>query len=147
DSWNFSVERLLTSDMTGTVSYVGNVGRHLRIGWPVNQVIPGPGAFNPRRPLFNKFGLTQGINDASNMANNSYESLQTKLTKRFSRNVSLLATYTWSKTLDYAGGLMLNGRLNRGVADFDRAHIFTLGHTVTLPFGRGQKFLANTSGI
>ncbi len=147
DSWNFSIERLLTGDMTGTVSYVGNVGRHLRIGWPVNQAIPGPGAFNPRRPLFNKFGLTQGINDASNMASNSYESLQTKLTKRFSRNLSLLASYTWSKTLDYAGGLMLNGRLNRGIPDFDRAHIFTLGHTVALPFGHGQRFLPNAGGV
>jgi hypothetical protein len=125
---------------------VGNGGRHLRIGWPLNQAIPGPGALNPRRPLFNRFGLTQGINDNSNMASNSYQALQTKLTKRFSRGVSLLGTYTWSKTIDTAGGLMLNGRLNRGIADFDRAHVGTFGYSIELPFGRGRRFLTDLAG-
>ena len=89
DSWNFSFERLIGKDTTVTGSYVGNVGRHLRIGWALNQAIPGPGALNPRRPLFVKYGLTQGISDASNMANNLYQALQTKLTKRFSNDLSM----------------------------------------------------------
>ncbi len=143
DSWNFAVERLITNDMTATVSYVANGGRHLRLGWPVNQAIPGPGPFNPRRPLFHRFGLTQGINDASNQGSNSYQSLQTKLTQRFSRGHSLLLTYTWSKTINTAGGLMLNGRLNRGLADFDRGHVFTAGHIWELPFGKGRRYLAS----
>ena len=67
-----------------------NGGRQLRIGWPLNQAIPGPGPLNPRPPLFNKFGLTQSINDASNEGSNSYQALQTKLTKRFSRGLSVL---------------------------------------------------------
>ena len=69
------------------------------------------------------------------------------MSRRFSRNLSLLLSYTWSKALDYAGGLMLNGRLNRGITDFDRAHIFTAGHTYILPFGRGQRFLPQVSGV
>jgi Outer membrane receptor proteins, mostly Fe transport len=142
DSWNFSIERLLTDNMTATATYVGNGGRHLRIGWPLNQAIPGPGALNPRRPLFNKFGLTQGINDNSNTASNSYQALQTKVTKRFSEGFSLLGTYTWSKTIDTAGGLMLNGRLNRGIADFDRTHAATIGYSYQLPFGRGRRYLS-----
>jgi hypothetical protein len=145
DSWNFSIERLIGSDTTATATYVGNVGRHLRIGWPMNQAVPGPGPLNPRRPLFVKFGLTQGINDASNMGSNSYQALQTKLTKRFSQGVSLLATYTWSKTLDTAGGLLVNGRLNRGIADFDRTHVGTIGLNAQLPFGKGRRYLANAS--
>lgn len=42
---------------------------------------------------------------------------------------------------------MLNGHLNRGLPDFDRAHIFTAGYTYMLPFGRGQRFLSNVSGV
>ncbi|MGI8744205.1 MAG: carboxypeptidase regulatory-like domain-containing protein [Bryobacteraceae bacterium] len=150
DSWNFSVERLLAGDMTATVSYVANAGRHQKLGVlsprgiPLNQAIPGPGPLNPRRPLFNKFGLTQSITDLSDGGSNSYESLQTKLTKRFSRNYSLLLTYTWSKTIDTQGGLELNNRLNRGPADYDRAHVFTAGHIWQLPFGKGRQYLANT---
>jgi len=147
DSWNVSFERLIGKDTTVTASYVGNVGRHLRFSLPLNQAIPGPGPLNPRRPLFVKYGLTQGVSDGSNMANNLYQALQTKLTKRFSSDLSMLATYTWSKSLDYAGGLMLNARLNRGIADFDRAHVFTLGHNYTLPFGPGKRFFAGSSGV
>lgn len=146
DSYNLSIERLVTRDTTATVSYVGNIGRFLRIGWPLNQAIPGPGPLNPRRPLFVKYGLTQGINDASNAANNSYNSLQTKLTKRFSNDLTMLVTYTFAKSLDYAGGLMLNGALNRGIADFDRRHAFSLGHNYSLPFGKGKRFLAGATG-
>jgi hypothetical protein len=145
DSWNFSIERLIAGDLTATATYVANGGRHLRIGWPLNQAIPGPGTLNPRRPLFNRFGLTQGITDNSNMASNSYQALQTKLTKRFSRGLSLLATYTWSKSIDTAGGLMLNGRLNRGIADFDRTHVATFGYTYQLPFGRDRGFGSDLS--
>ena len=143
DSWNFSLERLIGSDTTVTATYVGNVGRHLRIGWPMNQAIPGAGPLNPRRPLFVKYGLTQGINDASNMGSNSYQALQTKMTKRFSQGVSLLGTYTWSKTLDTAGGLLVNGGLNRGIADYDRTHVATIGLNAQLPFGRGRPYLSD----
>jgi hypothetical protein len=37
DSWNFSLERLIGKDTTATASYVGNMGRHLRIGWPLTR--------------------------------------------------------------------------------------------------------------
>lgn len=147
DSWNFSVERLIGSDITATVSYVGNIGHNLRQNIPLNQAIPGPGPLNPRRPLFNKFGLTQGITDVSNKGSNNYNALQTKLNKRFSRNFSLLFTYTWSKTINNANGLLVNDRLNRGVADFDRAHVATIGHTLALPFGPGQALLGNVHGV
>ena len=84
-------------------------GREFRL----NQAIPGPGPLNPRRPLFTKFGLTQGITDASTKGSNNYNALQTKLNKRFSRNFSLLVSYTWSKTIDNSHGLLLNDKLNR----------------------------------
>jgi hypothetical protein len=138
DSWNFSIERLLVRDMTGTVTYVGNVGHNLRQGIPLNQAIPGPGPLNPRRPLFNKFGLTQSITDSSTKGSNNYHALQAKLDKRFSAGFSLLASYTWSKTINNSQGLLLNGRLNRGLADWDRAHVVSIGHTWLLPFGTGQ---------
>ena len=135
DSWNFSIERLIGQDVTATVSYVGNIGHNLRQGIPLNQAIFGPGPLNPRRPLFTKFGLTQGITDNSTKGSNNYNALQTKLNKRFSRNFSLLVSYTWSKTIDNSHGLLLNDKLNRAVADFDRAHVVTVGHTLALPFG------------
>jgi hypothetical protein len=146
DSWNFSIERLLFADMTATASYVGNIGHNLRQGIPLNQAIPGPGPLNPRRPLFNKFGLTQGITDSSTKGTNNYNALQTKLDKRFSAGFSLLASYTWSKTINNSQGLLLNGRLNRGLADWDRKHVVSVGYTWLLPFGRGEGLVRQVLG-
>ena len=146
DSWNFSLERLFFNDMTATATYVGNVGHNLRQGIPLNQAIPGPGPFNPRRPLFNKFGLTQTITDASTRGSNNYHALQTKLEKRFSASFSLLASYTWSKTINNSQGLLLSDRLNRGVADYDRSHVASIGHTWMLPFGTGQGVVRHVLG-
>jgi hypothetical protein len=142
DAWNFSVEQLFGESTTATATYVGNVGRNLRQGLPLNQAIPGPGPLNPRRPLFNKFGLTQGITDQSNKGSNSYNALQLKLARRFSAGFSLLASYTWSKTFDNSQGLLVSNQLNRAVAEYDRSHVFSIGHTWQLPFGRNAGGIA-----
>ncbi len=153
DSWNFSLERLLAENTTLTVSYVGNVGRHQRLGVlnprgiPLNQALPGPGPLNPRRQLYQEFGLTQSITDLSTGGTSSYEALQTKLNRRFSKGYSLLVTYTFSKTIDTSGGYELANYLNRGVADFDRTQVFTLGHVWQLPFGKGRTYLSNANRV
>ncbi len=151
DSWNLSVERQLTSDMTATVSYVANAGRHLNFNPNLNAAVPGPGDFNPRRPLWNQFGISQGISDSCSCVSSSYNSLQTKLTKRFSKNYSALATYTWAKALDYGefGNPtdQYHYKVDYGLADFDRASVFTLGHDYNLPFGPGQRWLSDSTGV
>jgi hypothetical protein len=147
DAWNFSIERLIAENTTATATYVGNVGRNLRQGIPLNQAIPGPGPLNPRRPLFNKFGLTQGITDQSNKGSNSYNALQLKVDRRFSAGFSLLASYTWSKTINNSQGILISNELNRGLADYDRKHVVSVGHTWQLPFGPGRPFLNDAGGL
>jgi hypothetical protein len=151
DSWNFSVEHSLTPTLTAQAAYVGNVGRHLNGGFGLNAAIPGPGPLNPRRPLYEKFGLTQGIFDKCDCTSSNYNALQLRGQKRFSSGYSLIASYTWSKTIDFgAFGTptnQYNANQDRGLSDFDRAHVFTLAHDVMLPFGKGQRFLPDVSGI
>ncbi|MEA2874445.1 MAG: hypothetical protein QOH67_4441, partial [Hyphomicrobiales bacterium] len=149
DSWNFSVEHEFPGALTATVSYVANAGRHEGLSIPLNQATPGPGPLNPRRPLFNKFGVPQSISDGSDALSNSYQSLQTKLTKRYSHGVTLFANYTFSKSIDTAGGLgaALGLRLNHAVEDWDRTHVFSVGHTLDLPFGNGRAYLSNVHGV
>ena len=144
DSWNLTIERQAFQDATVSVGYVGNVGRHLNGGWNLNPPIPGPGSNTSRQPLFAKFGLTQDIFNKCDCVSSNYNALQAKFTKRFSRNYSLLASYTWSKALDFGEfgteSNQYNYRVDHGPAVFDRASIFTLGHVVRLPFGRGQRW-------
>jgi hypothetical protein len=150
DSWNLTVERAVFSDATLGVGYVGNVGRKLNYGPNINAAFPSPTpvvSLDPQRPLFQKFGLTQGIGEKCDCSNSGYNALQIKFSKRFTRNYSIMSSYTWAKALNFGefGPETDNyhPRIDHGPAVFDRASIFTLGHTVQLPFGRGQRWGSN----
>ena len=72
---------------------------------------------NHRRPFFNRFGWTQGIDFFCNCADNRYDSLQTKVTKRFSNGYSILAHYTLQRSLQDSGEhFFFDASLNRGAA-------------------------------
>ena len=99
DFWNFTIQHEFASDFAAEVAYVGNVGRHLFLSLNRNQAVPGPGNYDPRRPLFQKFGLEQGVYQTCNCDNSSYNALQAKLQKRMSRGLDFLLTYTYGKAM------------------------------------------------
>jgi hypothetical protein len=152
DQWNFTVEHQLPGSINLALGYVGNIGRHLNGGFNLNSAIPGPGAnINLRRPLYAQFGLTDSIFDKCDCTSSNYNALQARAEKRFSNGYSLLASYTWSKAMDFGEfGTptdQFNTRLDYGVADFNRANVFTVAHTYVLPFGPGHRFLSDTHGF
>ena len=145
--WNFTVQQQLTSSMAIEAAYVGNAGRHLFEAINRNQAVPGPGDVDPRRPFYNSFGLEQGIFQYCNCDNSSYNALQMKLQKQFSRGIDFLVTYTWGKALDNGGeggggqpSNAYNGRLDHAVASWDRTHTVTLTHNLDIPVGRGRRW-------
>jgi len=151
DFWNFSVQHEITPTMTVEAAYVGNVGRHLFLNENRNQAIPGPGDFSAREPFF-QFGDTQAIYDVCNCDNSDYNSLQMKLEKRVSHGLDFLLSYTWSKAMDNGeGGYGFDNnydvRNDHGPASFDRTHAVTLLNNWDLPFGKGRKYLTNTSKV
>jgi len=151
DSYNVTVERAVLGNASLSLAYVGNVGRHLNGGWNLNAPVPGPGSNTSRQPLFAAFGLTQDIFNKCDCVSSDYNALQAKFTKRFSKNYSLLGSYTWSKTLDFGEfgtpTNQYNYRVDHGPAVFDRASVFTLGHTLLLPFGRGQRYFSDAGSL
>ena len=91
---------------------------------------------------------TQTINYFGDNANSSYESLQVKLEKRFTRGFEFRAAYTWSKGLGYIGDYYaVDPRVNYGPTDFDRTHAFTLSTLWDLPIGRGKALLGSAGGL
>jgi Carboxypeptidase regulatory-like domain/TonB dependent receptor len=151
DAWNVSLAQQVAENLAFELAYVGNVGRHLNYNFNLNAAVPGPGDLNPRRPLFNLFGLTQTITDNCDCASSSYNALQVKGTRRFSRNYSLIGNLTWSRAMDFGEfGVATNSynyAVDKGPADFDRAVVFNLSHEVILPFGPGQKFASGVHGF
>ncbi len=74
-----------------------------------------------------------------------YNSLQTSLTRRFAKGLRLLASYTWSKSLDNNSGSSTGAtftqtdgdqtrlNLNRGLSDFDRTHRVVVNFSYNIP--------------
>ena len=153
DMWNFTVERQIAPQLNLSVGYVGNVGRNLNGGFALNDAPPGPGSLQSRRPLYAAYGLTQGINDKCDCTSSNYNAFQAQVTKRFSSSYSLVGNFTWQKALDYAQESVplptnnYNAHQDYGPVDFDREYVFTLAHTLDLPFGPGKKFLSGAHGV
>jgi len=80
-----------------------------------------------------------------------YNSAQVTL-RHQSKSVRFSANYTFSKSLDNTGAEgngstdpidSFNLALNKGRSDFDRAHVFNLQSSYTLPVGKGHAFGGN----
>jgi len=148
--WNFFIQRQLMDDMTLDVGYVGS-GSRKQIGYsPFNNALtPGPGSVQPRR-LLPDFGDLDG---GSNQYNGSYNSLQVKLSKRFSSGVQFNMNYTWQKALDGQSSLAevkvqdpFNRNLDYSRSSWDTRQVFNFSYVYELPFGRGRKFGTDMGG-
>ena len=165
DAWNVTLQRELTPALSVEVAYVGNRGTNVFTGNgpAINVNEPTLEGFaqgvpqDQRRPFFagpingigGPFGWTQGIDYFCNCATNNYNSLQAKLTKRFSGGNSLLAHYTLQRARNNdTAQFFFNPDLQRGPpSNFDRVHNFTLSGVAELPIGRGKRYLANLSAL
>jgi len=94
------------------------------------------------------FKWTQGIDFFCNCGHNSYDSIQTRLIRRFAGGYSYQANYTWQKAEEEDGGYFWYDRdLNQGLAVFDRTHTFNLILVYELPFGKSKKWGNNWSPL
>jgi hypothetical protein len=149
--------------MSIEAGYVGNRGRDVFAGdgpdininqATLNGYLNGVPR-NNRRPFFNKFGWTQDIAYFCNCATNSYDSLQAKLTKRFSSGYSANVNYTLQKARQHGGDQfqtdlpehqgLYNSDLEYGAPDWDRVHSFVLSLVAEIPFGKGRRYLTDAS--
>ena len=155
--WNFTIEQQLTSSMLARIAYVGNKGTHLQTFRERNSAIYGKGAtlsnINARRPLYPDYAsIVEMVADG----NSQYHSMQLTLERRFSRNFSFLAFYTWSKSIDdesinaqftVANPNPYDPRFNRGLSDFDVPHNFRATGIYDLPrLRRANRYLRGVLG-
>jgi len=150
-NWSFAVQRDLGWGTTMDVSYVGTVGRHLYNLQSLNALPYGtnflPGSIHAtltgNRPLpANFLRPFQGFADITYQGwfgTTNYHSLQTEVTRRFSKGLMLTAAWTWSKAMGYGDtGATFNpflGYRSRlyGKMPFDRTHNFVLSYNYDLP--------------
>jgi hypothetical protein len=114
--WNGSIEQAMGNSQTLTVSYVGSHASRLL---QENQFFPS----NPNVSYF--FFVENGLTS-------DYNALQTQFRRRLSRGLTALASYTWSRCLDY-GSLNYFIGYQRGNCDFDVRNNLSAAFSYDLP--------------
>jgi hypothetical protein len=163
--FNLTVQREVARDTLISLGYIGSKGTKLGRQRDINQPIYIPGTNAQGQPISTSAnalfrrptqlqgspnGLIGAINMFETSASSTYHSFEATVTRRFSRNLSLLSTYTWAKSLDDAtdpigfagdsGGPQdsYNTQTERGLSIFDVRHRVTTGATYLLPLHGGR---------
>jgi hypothetical protein len=149
EQWNFGIEREIAKGTIVEVNYVGTHGVHLPIELPTNTVPYNP-TIDAAVAFANTTLATQqarpypGIGSFSSLnmeGTSSYQALQASVRRQYGSNLTFVANYVRSKSIDDVSGLYnfsqpsgLNlGQfpqqflgLNKGLSEFDRPNDFTV---------------------
>jgi outer membrane receptor protein involved in Fe transport len=152
EEWTFSIQQQLGSNFVLEAAYFGSHGLKLT-GQIVDNtaIVPGPGPISARQkdPQFPPY-----VDNGFNVFPSWYDGLSLKLSKRLSYGLSLLVSYTWSKTEDISDNLSnasLGGNptsnatrfnlwANKGLAGFDIPQNFVTSLVYTIPGKTGNRF-------
>ncbi len=149
-NWNFSLEHQLSNNWLIRAAYVGSRSTRLVESLELNPAvyITGSKASTDARRAFQPYGsITQAAQDI----NATFHSAQITVQKRLSQGISVLANYTWSKSLDDLApgqGITTISQGNNspipwnfpgrhqddyGPSEFDHTHRFVVSYVWDLP--------------
>jgi outer membrane receptor protein involved in Fe transport len=164
DTYNVTLEHAFPYQITASIAYVGNIGRHLWDNFNVNVPPPGPGQYTSREPYCLAPTVTGPCSSSSYgwavpeyQRNNAvpgrpemrsnYNSLQLHAEKRFHQGLYLLSNFTWAKSLDVGtfgpgdgNGNQFCYQCNYGPSGTVRPWSWTSASTWELPFGHGRAY-------
>jgi hypothetical protein len=142
--WNLNVEYQLPKEFVLQVGYTGSAAKKMAGVVAVNQPFPGTGNVNARRPYFG-WGNVQSYNQ---YIASTYEGMIAKLERRFSKGMTLLASYTYGHSIDGGGNNndandpgpqdARNTAAQKGNSNFDIRHRFVMSGLYQLPFGKSR---------
>ncbi len=149
NQWSAGLERQLWDGGGFEAQYLGSHSYHLdRSFYNNTPLLPGPGPVNSRRPN-PLFGVIRTIN-TDEIAN--YESMSVIFRQRFAHGLQMMASYTWSHTLDVStdsngGGTPLEPYLwkaDYGNSNWDIRHRFVATFVYDVPFFQTSNPLLKT---
>jgi hypothetical protein len=188
--WNLFIQREISPNLALSIGYTGSKITHAGIPdtnanqLTVQQLAAGsPLLTKVTNPYYGEIPRSSSLGDPTiaagqllkpyarfttvsffrnNVGNTNYNSLQARLEKRFSRDLSFLVSYTFSKLIDEASSVFdstiftgpvayfpvadsYNRKLERDVSTGDIPQSFVVSSTYDLPIGKGHNL--NPSGI
>lgn len=94
--WSFNIQQELDKMGVLTVAYAGSKGTHLPRSLDINQPLPGASPLYEREhyPAYSNMLMTESGADSE------YESLQISFKRQMAKRLSIIAAYTFSKSMD-----------------------------------------------
>ena len=162
--WNLNLQRSLGKNWLFEIGYIGTKGTKLPRFIEANPAVSIPGETTQdnadQRRLHSGCTIAQptpcqysSVGEISGIANSTYHALQTSLQRRFAQQFSMLASYTFSKTLDDVSSFNITGSASQSTAGendlaqnpfdlaaehgrsmFDARHRFVISYQWDLPF-------------
>jgi len=151
--WNLGVQRQVGFDTVLDVFYVASRSLYLARTIPANnpmlnratEIVVGRVPIQQVRP----FPKYSAFNAVFYDGRASYHSVQVRAQRRFTKGLTIDASYTLSKNIDNASGVndffqipWQYGNLEKSLASLDRPHIFNVGWVYELPMGKGKPLFA-----
>ena len=157
--WQLTVQHEVIPDLLVEVGYVGSHGYNGQRRIDYNQGTPPPDPLHPT-PLQSRLpypALSPLTFVIEHTAKSSYNAGTLRVERRFKKGLSLVASYTFAKTLDDYGNLndptgfwaqnAYDKAAEWGLSSFDAKHRLTVGYVYELPFGRGKTFGTNMNPV
>jgi len=146
ENFNLTIQRMITPSTSLEAGYVGAVSHKLSYS---------VGNLNYMGAISSQIGQVNALTDAG-LGN--YNSLQVSLKRQMSPGLNLRLSYTYAKTLDNGPGPFnigagsypqnpYNLAAEYAAANYDLRNNFVGAGTYNLPFGRGQRWLANPGAV
>ena len=148
--WNINVQRSFFTNYMLEVAYVGSQGRQMILKGDPNQAPPvvGVSDSNVNRPYARVAPALRTIGQVQAGGTLDYHGLLTKFQRRFADNFSLLASYTYGKSMDLNSdndGLVTltnvyDKQYNRGPSDYDITHTLSGSAIYEVPWARDKLY-------
>ena len=147
--WLFNVQRQFGDNLLVEAGYMGNIGRRLErlrsTNEPSLRTGPNDGSSVQSRRPFPVYGIIQQV---ENVVSSNYNAANLKVQQRFSRGLTFLAGYTFSKAIDDASGIRSSSgeqsiakwdwdlKSERGLSQYHTAHRFVSSVLYQIPWFR-----------
>jgi hypothetical protein len=160
ESYSLSIQKEIAKNRILEIGYVGNHSLKLQEVGNYNQRNPALGRLNKNTPYNRPISNFGDLPYSFNGPGGNYNSLQTTYEQRYVWGLTLLDSFTWSRSFDFSaanaeqaygngGGPqnIFNLGDDYGPSEYDHPLVNVLSAIYELPVGRGKYFLGHAGSV